>query len=334
MYSVISINNDDDRMEQFTAWPTELYRNDPFYIEDRSCTQVNSQARFFMVMRKGRICGRIAALISKDIVYHQKKTGLIGFYECIDADNVAKLLFVSAETYLKSKGCTYCIGPLNGSTWYKYRLTIPDSNPPFFLDNYHKPWYVKQFSDNSFVSISMYNSSQITSLYVTGKRIKRLEKIFSNQGIIIRSIDLSNFENEIKKIHTICTASFKNNFLYTPISQNELAALYTGAQKFIDPRYVLICEDTAGKPLAFVFCVPDLFEKSIKTLVIKTIAVTPESRGKGLGTFLVEKIHLMAFRNDFNRIIHALMQCNNISNKIVGDKSNAFRQYKLYGKSL
>ena len=334
MFSVTSFDKNDRKMKEFISWPGELYENDPFYIEDKRAVMLNTPARFFLVSKGNQIYGRAAALINKDIVYQNYQTGLIGFYECVDDSNIAELLFASVEDFLRDEGCTFCIGPLNGSTWYKYRLTDPDPHQPFFLDNYHKPWYTQQFKAHSFGSIASYNSSHIKSLSVSIERVEKFEKIFSQKGIRTRSINLSHFKEDIAKIYSICIEAFRNSFLYTPISQHELTAMYMSAEKYIDPRFVLLCEDTENNPLAFIFCAPNLYEKTNKSLVIKTVATSQKSRGKGLGAFLVEKMHVTAFQLGFEEIIHALMHEDNVSNKVVGDGSSIFRTYTLFGKSL
>ncbi|HVX26541.1 MAG TPA: hypothetical protein VHB70_09385, partial [Parafilimonas sp.] len=63
----------------------------------------------------GRLIGRIAAFthekyINKGTDY---TTGGIGFFDCIDSDEAAKILFDAAKNWLQSKGMEAMDGPIN-----------------------------------------------------------------------------------------------------------------------------------------------------------------------------------------------------------------------------
>src|SRR5215212_2826578 len=49
------------------------------------------------------------------------KVGLIGHYEARDDESAAKILAASCEE-LKNQKCTIAVGPMDGSTWNRYRL--------------------------------------------------------------------------------------------------------------------------------------------------------------------------------------------------------------------
>ncbi|MCK4608229.1 MAG: GNAT family N-acetyltransferase [Gammaproteobacteria bacterium] len=310
----------------------DLYAGDPYFTPDKALNS-DIPIRYFTVQDKGKIYGRAAAIINDEINYQNYKVGLIGFYECVDDADVARKLFSQVDNYLRSQNCTYCIGPLNGDTWHKYRLTDPGAEAPFFLDNYHKPYYAQQFITNDFNSIASYHSARITDLTISEKRIAKFERIFDNKGITIRPINRQNFTEEIKKIHAICCVAFKDNFLYTPISQQEVLNMYGQIKTIVNPDFVLICED-GSDPVGFIFCVPNFYEKQKKALLIKTAAVMPASRYKGLGVLLAYKIHHMALAKGYDEVIYALMHDSNISAKTAAHKGAVFRTYQLYGKEL
>jgi len=102
----------------------------------------------------------------------------------------------------------------------------------------------------------------------------------------------------------------------------------------MNPDYVLLAEDDNGVLLGFIFAVDNLYEKSKRSLVIKTVAIRPDSRSRGLGTLLVEKIYKQAFESGYDQVIHALMYQGNESMNIKTDAAQVFRTYHLYGKSV
>lgn len=332
--SVRSFAHDEPAAEEFAAWPGCLYTNDPFYRPEGDVSPHGLEARYFLVSKDGQTAGRAAALLNPAIRWRNQKTGLIAFYECIDDPGVSTALIDAALRYLRDRGCAWAIGPLNRATWYKYRFTLPDNQPPFFLDNYHKPWYVSQFVGAGFEPIAGYCSSRVTDIGTDPTRIQKFEKRFADRGVSIRGVEMSAFENELGTIHDISVAAFRDNFLYTPIGVDEFQRLYEPVKPLVDPSFVLIAHDSHSRGLAFIFGVPDLYDGSGTTLVIKTVATRPVPQARGLGALLVEKLHHTARERGFGQIIHALMHENNMSTRILGDRAGGFRSYNLYARKL
>ena len=331
MYEIKSFDSSSRLLEDFKKFPQMLYKKDPFYIPKPESYPVNTE--FFLVYKDSEIAGRIATIINPEIEYKNYNVGLLGFYECIEDEDVSALLFEAAKESLKNKGIDFIIGPMNGSSWQNYRVTLNSSTAPFFLDNYNKPWYEQQFSENDFSIIANYTSTKTTKLNKDYKRIDKFKKIFSQKGINIRSIDLNNFENELKKIYEISIKSFKNNFLYTPISYEEFVQMYLKIKNFTNPDFVLIAE-SINIPLGFIFAIDNIFEKEKKSLIAKSLAVIPDKNVKGIGSLLTEIIHKTANEQGYDEVIHALMHEENISANILANNSEMIRQYVLFGRKI
>ena len=84
-------------------------------------------------------------------IYPEDNIGYLGFYECINDDEVAKNLFDKAYEFCKEKGLTSIVGPVDCSFWIKYRLKINKFDlPPYTGEPYNKDYYLKQFENNGF----------------------------------------------------------------------------------------------------------------------------------------------------------------------------------------
>jgi hypothetical protein len=217
------------------------------------------------------------------------------------------------------------IGPINGSTWQKYRVTLPSSNPPFFLDNYNKQYYAEMFEANGFKPLAYYTSTVCKDLNKDNSRDERFEKIMSEKGVTVRK-----FDNDLRAVYDISVKSFTNNLLYTPISYEEFEQMYQPVLPLMNPDWVLIAEDKNKAPIAFVFALDNLFERNKKSLIIKTLAKLPDCGIKGLGAYLTEKLHKQAFGLGYDEIIHALMHQENISANILADGAELLHEYVLY----
>ncbi|NJO83695.1 MAG: hypothetical protein HC828_13420 [Blastochloris sp.] len=54
--------------------------------------------------------------------HHIERVGVIGHYAVRDAEAATALLTFACE-YLAEQGCTLAIGPMDGTTWQRYRLS-------------------------------------------------------------------------------------------------------------------------------------------------------------------------------------------------------------------
>ncbi len=287
----------------------------------------------FKVYKDGAVAGKIIAIINPDMKYKGYKVGLCGYYECIDDNETAKQLFDQVSEFHRKNGVNYLIGPMNGSTWQSYRVTEPPVNIPFFLDNKSENWHKDQFVQNGFEIIAKYFSTKIQKNDRKYKRIEKFKKVFSEKGIRIRSINLKDFEADLRKIYDISIKSFKNNFLYTPVTYEEFSDMYIKAKDYVDPEFVLLAENES-EAVGFIFAVDDLLNKNQKALIIKSLAVVPGSQSRGLGSILTEMVHKTAFENGYQHIIHALMYENNASRNILSEGTSVYQRYLLFGKEI
>jgi len=320
-------------VNEFKEFPAMLYRDDPFYggTDDPPS---EAGARLFLAVGKGEIIGRAAATINRSPGEAGAATGLVGWYECRDDAAASGALLDAAAEHLRRGGCSRVVGPMNGSTWHKYRLTVASDCPPFFLDNYHRPWYGEHFRASGFRPLAWYISTRIRLSPETDKRIDRFAAVLEQRGVEVRRIVMERFDEEIERIYRVCIASFVNNYLYSPLSLPRCRELYARVRPYVDPALVLIAEDRHGEPVGFIFAVPNHFERPVTSAVIKTVAVVPRPDVRGLGTYLVACTHRHLFAAGYSAVYHALMHESNISTNILSDHGEVVRRYALLGKEL
>ncbi|MEE3349370.1 MAG: hypothetical protein VZR09_04955 [Candidatus Gastranaerophilaceae bacterium] len=319
-----------DNKDEFLNFPKELYANDPFYTTKSENT--SDCEKLFIVKEDEKILARAAIIYNAGLSYKNYKTLQVGFFEAENNYNAVKFLFDEIKKYAKNNGYDYLIGPINGSTWKKYRITLPSNNLPFLMDDYNKPYYAKLFEDYGFETISNYTSSITNNLNNDYSRLEKFEKIFENKGIKIRKFNPEKFEEDIRKIYDVSVQSFVNNFLYTPIEFEIFYKMYEPVKNFLNPEWILIAEDENNSPLAFIFGFDNLFSREKKSLVVKTLAQVPDYKYKGIGSYLTELLHKKAYLAGYDNIIHALMHESNVSANILAGE--LYHEYKLYGAKL
>ena len=112
---------------EFLNLPVELYKSDKNYIRplDIDVEKVfNPSAnkffrtgeciRWILKNEDGKTIGRVAAFIEKTVARKQEQpTGGMGFFECINNQTAANILFDACKYWLQERGMEALDGPVN-----------------------------------------------------------------------------------------------------------------------------------------------------------------------------------------------------------------------------
>jgi hypothetical protein len=157
---------DSEGAKLFIQVPLGIYKNDPNWIRplDKDIDEVfdakkNKAFRFGKIVRwilkddDGKLVGRIAAFVNKK--YKNKNddvpVGGIGFFECINDQAAADLLFDNAKHWLISNGMEAMDGPINfGERDRWWGLITQGYFAPLYCMNYNLPYYVELFERYGF----------------------------------------------------------------------------------------------------------------------------------------------------------------------------------------
>lgn len=158
--------SDNVSAKEFLKVPLIIYRDDPNFIQplDKDINDVFNPkknkafrfgecARWLLKDDDGKLIGRIAAFVNKK--YRNKgdeqKTGGIGFFECINNQEAADMLFDVAKHWLMERSMEAMDGPINfGERDRWWGLVVEGFKPPIYLMNYNPPYYKKLFETFGF----------------------------------------------------------------------------------------------------------------------------------------------------------------------------------------
>src|SRR5690349_19567026 len=104
--------------------------------------------RWILRSNDGKLIGRIAAFTNKK--YRNKgdegPVGGIGFFECINDQQAADMLFDVAKHWLLQRGMQAMDGPINfGERDRWWGLLVKGFEPPVYCLNYNPPYYQDLF---------------------------------------------------------------------------------------------------------------------------------------------------------------------------------------------
>jgi Acetyltransferase (GNAT) family. len=267
-----------------------------------------------------------------------RRTGLVGHYAGRDLAS-GKRLLDHLCTRLAAEGCTLAVGPMDGSTWRKYRLVVErGAEPPFFLDVDNPADWPDHFRAAHFTTLAEYASTVVEDLSSEDRRTGRVATRLDGIGLRVRALEPARADDELRALHHLSLVAFQNAFLFSPIDASRFLSLYRPLLPYVDRRLVLLAEHDE-RVVGYVFAIPDLNETARgarpRTLIVKTLAVLPDRAYAGLGALLLSQVHRRAREIGLDRAIHALMHVSNASRALSGHwQGRPIRRYEIFARDL
>ncbi len=288
----------------------------------------------YLLMEDNQVVGRFA-LYRNDLLSYEGQTVIcIGSYACVQREGIGSSLLRWAIGLCQSRDYGYCVGPMHGSTWETYRFGTDNKNPLFMMDIQQPHYYVQQFEEAGFRTIANYTSALELVTPENIRDIQAMDSYFTMRGFKVRSLDITHLEKELYAVADFSNEAFKDNFLFTPIERELFVQKYAKLSAMMDPQYIWIAEDTAGKICSILFALKDMSASQGETLVIKTVAAKPGFQYRGLTTYLVRKLTKTTFDDGYKKIVHAFMHTDNLSSNASKKFGETIREYSLFALAL
>jgi GNAT superfamily N-acetyltransferase len=261
---------------EFVDFPRKLYHNDPNWvcpldseIEGIFNPEINRSfkngvaTRWILVDNSGDIIGRIAAFIDeiRSKVYRQK-TGGLGFFEVVENQKAANLLFDTAREWLVSKGIEAIDGPINfGENDSHWGLLVDGFMQQAYGLPYNKRYYREYFEEYGFKNYFEQYSyhKDIAAVEVFPERFMKIADWISKKpGYSFEHFDykkIDKFADDMVDIYNSTWSKFKEDF--TPIEPSSIKATFEKSRAFLDEELVWFAYHES-KPVAFFVLLPDL----------------------------------------------------------------------------
>ncbi|WP_234736102.1 hypothetical protein [Tellurirhabdus bombi] len=164
---MVEVGENPTYRKEFLQLPVRLYKDDPCWIrpldkdiEDVFNPQKNKYfksgecVRWLLLNESGKAIGRVAAFINRETASqnNDQPTGGMGFFECIDDEKAAFLLFDTCREWLRQKGMEAMDGPINfgeRDRWWGLLIEGFNKEPTYGMP-YTKPYYVGFFDQYGF----------------------------------------------------------------------------------------------------------------------------------------------------------------------------------------
>ena len=318
--------------KEFIRVNVELYKNDPNYIrpldkdindvfdpEKNKAFRFGEATRWILKDNTGKLAGRIAAFTNKK--YKNKgddvPVGGIGFFDCINDQLAADMLFDVAKHWLIQKGMQAMDGPINfGERDRWWGLLVEGFQPPPYCMNYNKSYYRELFETYGFKCFF----NQICfgldpRKEVSQKILDRHAQLAKDPAFSSRYIDKNQLEKFATDFAIVYNKAWAGHGGLKELKKEQVYSMFKKMKPVMDEKIVWFVYHN-DNPIAIFVNLPDLNQwfkylngkfdlwHKLKFLWIKktrknirftglVFGVIPEFHGTGVDAYMINEAKLV-----------------------------------------
>lgn len=315
-----------DQAAIFLTMPVDIYKNNPDWIRplDKDIEDVfnpdknkafrhGKAKRWILFNEKRQAIGRIAAFVNGK--YRNKgddlPVGGIGFFECINDQAAANLLFDTSRQWLSEQGMEAMDGPINfGERDKWWGLVTEGFQSPLYCMNYNLPYYRELFVNYGFrlfynqICFGMHPNETLQP-----KFFERHKAVSADPAFSARHIRKNQLDKFAQDFHTVYNKAWAGHAGNKELSLGQCKRIFTQMRPVMDERIVWFAY-YKEEPIAIFINLPDLNQwfkylngkfgwlqkllflwvkatKTNKRFVGLVFGVVPEWQGKGVDSYLI-----------------------------------------------
>jgi GNAT superfamily N-acetyltransferase len=313
-------------------------------------------AEFFIAYKDGKPAGTICCADDQEV---NKERGLkdcmVGFFECIQEEQVARALFDYAKQWAVSHGLDTLYGPFNLDYEDGYGVLVKGRDrpptllcghtPAYYLDFFEDYGFKRTRGDNLAFEIDQARSAEIT------QRLSRLAERLKKRGWIkVRGADMEHWDDEVDRVYNLLNTALAHLTDFHLWPREALEDSLAQFRQIIDPELVLFAE-IDGQTVGWFPGIPNVNEalihadglrypwdylrmlpymkKQPKCLAIKSVLVPPEYWDTGVAVLLFYEMAMRAFPKGYTWIDFSLTSDDNPYTPELAAVAGA-REYKRY----
>ena len=331
-------------IKQWLAFPSKLYKHDEHYVRplDREVEKVfdreqnklfrhGDATRYYLTDKNDKMVGRIAVFYDEKTskVYENEengqRTGGCGFFDCINDQEAANILFDAAKKWLEERGFEAMDGPINfGDRDYFWGCLVEGFTDPIYNMPYNFPYYRELFENYGFKDYFKqltFRRNLIPGGFDPILR-EKAARIYENPDYTFEILDRRHIDRYADDFLTIYNKSWGAIPGTAKLTRQHAMALLNSLKPIIDPRLMHFAY-YKGEPVGFFLMMIDLnqiykglngndkgFNKlriiwrvKIARICDRAISlvfgIVPEHRKKGLESGLVCSLEAQAIKKKF-----------------------------------
>ena len=319
-------------VKAFLIVNAEINKNNPNYIRplDKDINDVfnpkkNKSFRFGETIRwilkddQGKLIGRIAAFVNKK--YRNKgdevPAGGIGFFDCINDQIAANMLFDVAKHWLSKKGMEAMDGPINfGERDRWWGLLVEGFQPPVYGLNYNPPYYKELFENYGFKGF--YNQICFAidpNREISEKTLKRHAQLSADPDFSAGYLKKNQLEKYATEFATVYNKAWAGHGGLKEMKKEQAITLFKKMKPVMDEKIIWFAYYKKD-PIGIFTNIPDLNQwfkylngkfdlwHKLKFLWIKmtrpnkkftglVFGIVPEFQGKGVDAYMINEAKMV-----------------------------------------
>ncbi len=362
--------------QEFVDFPWQIYQGDanwcpPLKIEAHAAINHKKHPFYkhgtavqFLARREGKVVGRI--LVSDDPNYnaeHNANVGCFGMFETIDDRQVARSLLNAAARWLRARGRTSIIGPIDYSTNYPSGLLVEGYDTPQRVMMNHNPPYYADLLEGCGLKkakdmYAWWFDSDNPSLDDWTLRADRVAK---RGGVTIRPVRFKDFDAEVARCMQVYNETWEKTWGFVQMTPDEFRHLAHQLKQTAVPELLLLAE-VGGQPVGFCVTLPDLNEairptngrltswglpiglvkllrgmKRVQTARMAVLGILPAFRKRGIAELMI----LRAFQHGKHKLGYTgaelgwTLEDNEMINRTVESVgAKRYKRFRIYERSI
>lgn len=304
----------------FRAALSTVYRRDPNWVpplpgeerhvfDERRNPQLRGVgASRWVLLERGVPVGRVAAFAPA----HRPGVGYVGFFECPDDRQAARVLLDAAEAWLRARHRLECYGPIAVTPRERIGLLMEGfDRPPMLFTPYNPPYYAALLEAAAWAP-HLYLRAYGWDPGCAEPRLAHVAaRAAARSGIRIRPLRLEQLRNETRVVAALINETLAGAWHFDPIGEEESDEMARLLRPILDPSIALVAEDDSG-PCGVALGVPDVnwlwrraggqlwplgwaralrWRHHIPQARIMALGLAPRARGTGLAARLIDQLH-------------------------------------------
>lgn len=262
------------QIKDFLKFPKKLYKDDPNWIcqldveieaifdPSKNRNFEHGEAiRWNLYNENNKVIGRIAAFVDEQKRNHYKyPTGGCGFFECINNQEAANMLFDVAKDWLKERGIKAMQGPINfGENFNHWGLLVEGFIQQGYGMPYNFPYYKELFENygfqNYFEQLTYHKklADGFPERMVKFAQYTEQRPGYSFEHFTYKRMD--EFVEHFVSLYNTIWSGFHDN--YTPLNREDIYELLENSKPVIDEELMWFAFDK-GKPVGLLGVLPDV----------------------------------------------------------------------------
>ena len=292
-----------------TNWvpPLEVLEDMAFDPSKNAFYKHGDGTRWILKNDEGKVIGRIGAFINGNRAYtFNQPTGGCGYFECINDQKAANILFDTAKTWLASKGMEAMDGPVNfGENLINWGLLVEGFMQQGFGMPYNKPYYLQLFENYGFKVYFEQYSYHLNHKEPFPERFWKIaEWVAKKPNFRFEHVRFANIEKYIQDFLKIYELAWARHDNHQAVDLDDIRGMMRMARLIADEEFIWFAYHN-DEPVLLFGMIPDwnqilkklngksnlwsllkfIWYKKIKTITrarILIMGVIPKFQGTGL----------------------------------------------------